>query len=388
MKIAILLNEPYPYGMACTNRIHLYAKGLVELGNDVAIIVPKPTEKPDVIRNILNAGEHEGITFQYAYKTPVRSKSFIGRRVHDIVSFVNSLVILNNFKPEIILVTGDTFAYILLGKICSVLTKAKLIRERNEIPFFKLKSISRIKTLMLKTEYRLFDGLIVISEELKTFFSKDLSLKAKILEIPILINNKETRAVDNDLIKINPHLVYTGSLIDKKDGILNIIKAFAMILEEHPNSKLIMTGDVNKSTDKKKILRLIHELCIKDKIELTGYISKEKLNEITSTAIALILAKPDNRQNRYNMATKIGEYLLTGRPVVVSSVDSVCNYLSHRKNVFIVNPDEKSIAKEIKFILDNSEIATQVGLMGKKVALSAFDYQKQMLKMNIFFKTL
>ncbi len=48
MKILIILNEPYPIGMACTKRIHLYAKGLTELGNNVKIIIPKPTEKADI----------------------------------------------------------------------------------------------------------------------------------------------------------------------------------------------------------------------------------------------------------------------------------------------------------------------------------------------------
>lgn len=35
MKIAVILNEQYPNGMAASNRTHLYSRGLAEIGNDV-----------------------------------------------------------------------------------------------------------------------------------------------------------------------------------------------------------------------------------------------------------------------------------------------------------------------------------------------------------------
>ena len=124
MKIAILLNQSYPYGMACTNRIHLYAKGLVELGNDVEILVPRFTEDLGKAINHKIEGEFEGVKFKYACN-PIRSKSFIGRRKQDYSSLFNSFMFFIHFKPEIVLVVANNLKYILLAKICSFFYKGK-----------------------------------------------------------------------------------------------------------------------------------------------------------------------------------------------------------------------------------------------------------------------
>ena len=385
MKISILLSESYPFGMASTNRIHLYAKGIVESGNDVEILIPGVTEEYGKVRNHNRVGEYEGVKFKYACN-PVRSKSFIGRRIQNVASLINSVIILIRFKPKIILVVSNSFKYILLAKICSVIIRAKIIREKSEVPFYKIEVISGIRRIRTIAEFKLFDGIIVISGALKDFFLKDLSLKTKVLEVPILINISEKPLIKNEPGLIEPNMVYTGSLLNNKDGVLTIIKAFVKVLPNHPNAKLILTGDLEKSVDKKIILSLIDELSIKEKVVLTGYISKEKLLEITSTAAVLLLAKPDNRQNRYNMATKIGEYLLTGRPALISDVDPASLYLSHRRNAFIVKPEEDQIAKELEFILNNPKEAEEIGFSGKEIALKLFDYKIHAGRMIDFFK--
>lgn len=388
MKIAILLSEPYPFGMACTKRIHLYAKGLFRYNNDIEIIIPMPTENPGKIRNDKVTGEYEGINFKYSYKTTVRSKSFLGRRIHDFISLLNALFLLIQFNPDILLIAGKPFKYVLLGKVCSLLTKAKLVREKSEVPFYQYEKISWLKKVRIKAEFQLFDGLLVISETLKDFFLNNLSLKMKVLVVPILINSSNAKLNKHSPATIEPNLIYTGSLINKKDGILIIIKAFSRILKENRNLRLKLTGEIANSIDKEKILTLIDNLGIKGKIELLGYISEEKLQILTSTATALLLAKPNNRQNRFNMATKIGEYLLTGRPIIISTIDPVCQYLTNRQDAFIVNPNEEAIAREVKFIIDNPREAGIIGLNGKKSAIRLFDYKIHTLRIDDFLKNL
>jgi glycosyltransferase involved in cell wall biosynthesis len=137
-----------------------------------------------------------------------------------------------------------------------------------------------------------------------------------------------------------------------------------------------------------EILDLIDKLDLTGKVELPGYVSKDKLNEITSAASALLLAKPGNRQNHYNMATKIGEYLLTGRPAVISSVDPACHYLKHRENVCIVDPDHFKLAEEVEFILNNSKEAGAIGSAGRESAVRIFDYKIHALRIENFLKKL
>ncbi len=187
MNIAILLNEQFPYGMACSNRTQLYTKGLVELGNNVEILIPRATEALHNIRNYETKGVSDGVKFRYAYESIIR-KSFAGRRIQNFISFFNSFIFFIRFKPDIIIVITKTLKHILLGKFCSLLLNAKLVREKTEVPFYKCEQLSGFQKIRIKTEFQLFDGLMVISESLKDFFLKDLRIKSKITVMPILID--------------------------------------------------------------------------------------------------------------------------------------------------------------------------------------------------------
>jgi glycosyltransferase involved in cell wall biosynthesis len=189
--------------------------------------------------------------------------------------------------------------------------KVRIVKESSEVPFHRKEKPSAINKFLIKAEYKMYDGLIVITERLKDLFTKEFSIKAKILIVPILSNSCMLGS-KKILNKKKRTLVYTGSLHDHKDGITIILKAFAKILETHTDIKLIMTGDLDKTSNKQNILNLVNELKINNDVDFPGYVSLERLNELTTSATALLLAKPDNRQNRYNMATKIGEYLLSG----------------------------------------------------------------------------
>jgi glycosyltransferase involved in cell wall biosynthesis len=387
MRIAVLLDEQFPDGMASANRTLLYSKGLTELGNETIIFVPRATDRQGKIRNYSAKGTHEGVRYRYAYE-PVIRKSFMGRRFQNSISLLNSFMFFFRFKPDIIIIAANNFNYILLGKICSILVNARLVREKSEVPYYRLEKLSPGNRRRIKAEFRLFDGMIAISGALKDFFQKDLGLELKIIEVPILIDCSTLSVNINGHPSKKNNLVYTGSLRDHKDGVITIIKAFARLTENHPDLKLVMTGDLNGSDSKTEILDQINRLKLTDKVELPGYLPREELNEVTSSAAALLLAKPLNRQNRYNMATKAGEYLLTGRPVVISSVDPVCGYLKHRESACITDPDEIRMAEEIEFLLDNTGKADSIGLEGRHSVRKLFDYRIHASRINDFLKEL
>jgi glycosyltransferase involved in cell wall biosynthesis len=387
MKIAIILDEQYPYGMAATNRTHLYAKALTDLGHDVNVLVPRAMDKPDNVLNHEAEGVFEGVKFRYGHETVMRT-SFFGRRKQNMLSFIKSYSFLIRLKPSIILVVANDLKLNLLGKISALFSGAKLVREKTEVPYYRYEELPEKIKRRLKAEFRMFDGLIVISPALVDFFSRELNLKTRIIEIPILIGNAGMNKLSAGMDGYSPVFVYTGSLIDHKDGVVIIIEAFAKVVSSYPDARLILTGDIERSGDRNLILETIDKLGIKGNVELTGYIPRDRMVDLTSKATALLLAKPANRQNRYNMASKVGEYLLSGRPAIVSSVDPVCNYLSHRKNAFIIEPDRDQMASEITYIINHPEEAELIGKAGKDSAIELFDIKKHALRMEKFFEEL
>lgn len=380
MRIAFYLNESYPHGMACTKRMHLYAKGLIACGNTVVIIIPKATENSKFVQNKLIKGEFEGVNYQYASNTTIRSSSFIKRRKQDIFALIKSLKLIKSFKPDIVLLVDNSFFHLLCLFLLKQICTWKLVREKSEVPLYYKPYLSKLDKLTLKFSFSLHDGMIVISKSLKDFFQKDLNIKLKYHVTPILIENEDELKENN----ITNNILYTGSLLDHKDGVIILIKAFSRIIKHKPDLCLVMTGNLNKTKDKEKILNAIKEEGIESNIKFTGYISEDELKELTYSAKVLVLAKPKNRQNNYNSATKVGEYLLTGRPIVLSTADTACEVLIDETDVFMVEPTVNELAEKLKYVLANYDEAINVGVKGRNTALSKFDFINQTKKINEF----
>jgi len=386
MKILIILYGSYPIGMASTKRIHLYAKGLAKLGNNVKIVIPKPYEEKVSINNDNTKGTIDGVEFEYASKSTIRSDYFMGRRKQDFFAFFKTLILSYSFKPNIVLFVGNPIISIWSLKLICFFINAKFVREKSEVPYFWKEKLNLFEKLKIKLSFSLFDGIIVISNNLESFLKLDFLIESKYIRIPIIGDNKKYVNIKDYTISNN--LVYTGSLVDHKDGVLTIIKSFSKITKNHNSIRLLLTGDLKKSPDRNAIIKLIKYELLEDKVIFTGFIPDKELLKITKSAKVLLLAKPDNRQNRYNAATKIGEYLLTGRPVLITNNDATCEYLKNRESVFISESNVKSFTNELEYIINNPEFADKVGSKGRLIARENFSFMIQIDRLNIFLNNI
>lgn len=96
----------------------------------------------------------------------------------------------------------------------------------------------------------------------------------------------------------------------------------------------------------------------------------------------LLLARPANIQAKGGFPTKLGEYLTTGRPVVITKVGEIPDYLTDGENAFMAEPDNPlSFALKVEEALTDTENARAIGLNGKKLAVTIFNYKTQGLEM-------
>jgi len=92
----------------------------------------------------------------------------------------------------------------------------------------------------------------------------------------------------------------------------------------------------------------------------------------------LLLARPNNIQAKGGFPTKLGEYLASGVPVVITNVGEISQYLTDKKNAYIAEPDNPiSFASKIKEALQNYNEAKFIGEKGKEVANNVFSYKVQ-----------
>lgn len=391
MNIVIIYNDSFPVGKACSNRVKYFAKGLQEAGNNLKVLIHRPTElygyKP--LNTNIN-GSFDGIDYFYTCNTTMRSKHFINRRFHDLQGFTKSgfYFIRNSKKIDAILFVSGGLIQTLFYKIITKLTGIVYLHQKGELPFI-YKSFGKIGKLYadwyVNNMYKLFDGLIIISDNLYDYFKTKISDKTKTIIMPILADSNEFH-INNNVPKSNPFtILYAGTLCQKKDGVLNLIRSIKLVDNKGYKVKLLIVGDTQNESDRNKILKLIDELELNSVIKLTGYLPREEYVELLSSADLLTLAKPKSIESEYCFPTKLGEYLLTGKPVLTTDTGVISNYIKEEWNGFLAEPDNiEMFAQKIIWIIENYEDALLAGSKGREIAKNIFDYKINGTKLSEF----
>jgi len=382
MNIKIVLNQPYPIGMASTHRVHLYAKGMAKLGHNVQILVPVPHSFNEKLGNKSTSGSHEGISYVYPSGTSVRSSNFISRRLHDLLGLFKagwSIIKSKENTDAIILVSVVSF-HIVFFKIISTISGSVYLTECNEYPFAfssgkSLKKQKWYQKLYINWVIPQFDGLIVISNNLLSFYRNKLKNKVQYALIPVLVDVDEFASVNTERKTI---VAYAGNLSDDKDGLYTQLRAFAKASRQIDNLEFYIIGNAQRPSTKEKALELIRELGIENKVKFTGFISRKELVEIFKSASALMLFKPNSIQAEYCFPSKIAEYLAAQTPVVTTSTGELQNYLVHGQSALLSTPnDQEGLAENLIEALSNSDLAEKISQNGFEIAKKHFDYHAQ-----------
>lgn len=381
MKIALLLNQSYPNGYALTKRFHLYAKGFVKKGHQALIILPHPTEKNKDTLNKNTSGIYDEVPFRYMSSSTIRSTSFFKRRQQDFTGSIKTGIFLLQEKPEIVISSNFSYVFFIYLRIISLFTSFKIFRERNEVDNLKEDKMSKFRLLRVRVANNLFHGSVVINQQLLNYMKKELNDKKLNIIVPVLVEDFKRK----EKLPIKNTIVYTGTYRERKDGILTILKSFAEINTKYQDFKLVLTGSPQRSKDYKKIVKTIAANKLESQIIFTGYLSEEDLWDELFTARMLIITKPENRQNFYNFPTKMGEYLISGRPVISTRVGVVGEIMEDNINIIFTRYNSSDISKKMEFVINNPELATKIGNKGREFALSNFNYLVHAERMLNFF---
>ena len=384
MKIYLLLNQPYPNGYALTKRFHLYAKGLVNNGHYSKIIIPQPIKGNEKLLNISTSGIFDDVPFEYTCNDTRRGKSFLMRRYQDFIGTYKVGLICIKERPDIVITSSFSLCFYLYLKFISIITSFKFIREKNEVDYMNEDFISHSKKIRIKYLYSVFNGFVVINNQLLNYMKFDLKIRKIYIVVPILVEDFKRKKK----LPIQKTIVYTGTYLERKDGILTILNAFAEIKHKYPDYKLLLTGSPQRSKDYVEIMNTIAFKELESQVNFTGYLSENALRDVLMSANMLILAKPENRQNYYNFPTKVGEYLMSGRPVIATKVGVIGEILEDKKNVIFSEYEIHNIAEKMEFVIQNPEMVDKIGSSGREFALENFDYLKHTKKMVDYFQSL
>jgi len=380
-KVLIFTSEAFPYGMAATNRIISYGKGFVGNGIDVEVLCLRRTENWNDIKNRNKKGNFEGIRFHYISGNSVKSKYFLLRRIHNFLSYM--LIFFSSFKridnsTLSIYYSSDTGPLIIIWLV-NKLKRGLLFKEESEHPQVYIQHKKFLSKYFFKNlHYQLFDGFLLMTKNLITYFSS--AYRTPYLHIPMTV---ELDRFDDSSKRSNSTntIVYTGFLSDEKDGIDLLLKAFAEVAQKHKDYRLHLYGAAISQNVVDNYHALINQLGISELVDFKGKVTREVITEKISEAKILVLPRPDSLQAQHGFPTKLGEYLATGNPTLVTSVGEIPHYLTDNKDCYMAAPgDLQSLKEKLLEILGNYNRAKMIGLEGRKIAEVHFNNLTQTKK--------
>lgn len=374
MRVLIVNTLPVPSGQASVNRILSLGKGLVENGDQVTILSSA---------HIADTEFHEINGILYANMASKKNR---------ILGLVESLLKIlkyirdNKADIDVLWIVSNSPLLIFPLWMSCKFNGVKYIQEKSEFPFVLMKSglISILwSKFYVNTIYKLFDGMIIMTQPLLEYFKGLVRTDCALIKVPMTVDMTRFDGIQKEN-KYGEYAAYCGNMSGNKDGVMNLIEAFSYVEPKHPNFKLVMIGGTNEDEEFEKIKKRVVELGLKNVI-FTGRVSRDEIPVLLSNAKVLCLARPSSLQSTGGFPTKLGEYLTTGHPVVVTAVGEIPGYLNE-SNSFIVEPDNnEKFGKKINEILFDYERASIIGIEGRKVALANFNYRVQADRLHQYF---
>lgn len=267
--------------------------------------------------------------------------------------------------------------------------KLPVIHERTEMPDFYYESISKSHhelNLYLKKVSE-FDKIFTISNPIRDYFIENGVSADRIHIYPMIVDpHRFDNVVKQDVGY--KYLAYCGNLSNSKDGVADLIEAFGQSKAKITH-KLMLIGAKPLAEEQIIYDGLIRKYALEDKVVFRGQVSRDEMPQLLTDAEALLLCRPNNRQALGGFPTKLGEYLSTGNPVLVTRVGDIDKYITDGVNGYLAEPNDVcDFALKLNTIIDNYETACEVGKRGRELAFNAFNYRVQTKKVVDIIKSL
>ena len=377
MNLLIINTLPIPSGQASVNRLLSLAKGLV-------------LEKVTV--TILSTAKGSDSEFHSISGVKYCNLQYHNNKIIALCFSLCSLIKYIYKKREEIdviwLVSNSLLIIYPLWLICK-LCKIPYIQEKSEFPFVLMKKglFARLWAYFyVHTTYKLFDGMIIMTQPLMNYFSSLVKKKCKLIKVPMTVDMErfENGRGNN---QFGEYAAYCGYMGGNKDGVENLLEAFTYVEKEYPYFNLVLVGNASSTLEFDSLKEKATEYGLKNVI-FTGKVDREVIPSILCNAKILCLARPSSLQSLGGFPTKLGEYLSTANPVIVTAVGEIPNYLD-LTNSYLVEPDNNKLFGEtIIKVLDEYTLAKQVALKGKLVAKQNFDCKLQARRLVNYFNSI
>ncbi len=387
----IITESGMPYGYASSNYVKLIAKGLLHAGAQVKIFIPWHTERQDNPLNLNTVGYTDGFFFEYTTRKTTPPHSPIHRFAEVLKAHLLTCSKLYDLRKN-----GELDAVLYYGNHTENLSLYNASCRCMKIPFItflvewlpaipKQNLIRRLydqmfTILTMKTP----DGVVAISRFLEQKVV-DSSSPPACIRMPILVDDEAWHSINHNPAT-RPCILFCANLNGYLPDIFFIIDAISRL--NRGDLELVLIGDATKET-RSRIEVYAHASGLQAKLIInSGYLSDDELRTLYSEAQLLLAPLHNNIRSIARFPSKIGDYLMSGRPVISNTVGEVAYYLRDKETAYLCEPDNTAAFTEVlRYALDDPNRNT-IGENGRKFAVDSFHYGQQGRRLLEFIQSL
>ena len=399
--LLILGHSKFPFGSPAASRIRTIAKGLVEKGAKVHIIIPNRIALREEDRTHSNQMCWQGITYESQHQYNLQRNenlSQLRRRWENIKATIKT------WKKVLILIKSGEFNNILIYSRSAIslfpivaiahLYKASLFYDVVEwLPYqaFKLGWLNPLfydDKLARYLPYLGCQGVIAISEYIA---QKYLKYQIPYIILPSIIDTSiiESLTTLDKQLKDNSNsqftVIYAGKCKygDGFDRLLNAVKIAH--LKGCPIQLLVLGTDGLSGNSLKQRKICDQDNILHSRVKFLGKVPDQNYFKTLNSANCLVLPRPKTQVVEAAFPTRLPEFLATGRPVVTTNVPDIPRYLEAGIHAEIVSEDtSQALANGLLQIWQNPQRAQELGIAGQQKCYEVFDYRQHIERLYQF----
>lgn len=361
--LIVVTTEYFPDGGAATNRIISYAK---EIAKKKKVLLLSLAAQQFNKCEIRTSGNFQGISYRYV-QNPNGGKHNPGKIIRSIrripKPFLLYWFMLFKYSAPTCIYISRNMRYALRMKAVSLIKGMKLIREISEAPYYITNTFKRN---IVKQMYRMFDGMIAMTTYIRDFFDGVVS-QERFFILPMSVDASRFKTEDNTDGK---QIFYCSGGNLERDGLKDILDGFLLFQKTHPTYKLRIATPFDEKDDyHKNVLKIIrgNENCV----DYLGVLAAAEIPSYISSSTCFILT-PHTDYVTKGFPTKLGEYMVSGKPVICSKIQSLTENIDDGCVIWVNTNSPSDICDALCNIVSDPAIASEIGERGRKMVLNKY----------------
>ena len=299
-----------------------------------------------------------------------------------LLFFLKAIISIRRKKPDVL--HSHAHWYVLLPCVLYKVfhRRTRLIHTFHTEP---MKGSAGLRKRMFEYLLSKCDHVTFVSMDLMAKMDRIFKIKSQktVIYPGVFVEEKGKEEIDgfvstHDLNDDFPILTFIGPLSwkMKAEGVKKLIEAFTIVIETHPNARLLIVGDGSFRTE---LENLVMKSDMTDKVIFTGFLE----NTFIPLSVTHIYTHI-SLQEGFPIA--LLEAMSMGKPVMAAKTGGIPEIIIDGENGILVEPEPKQIADNIIALCRDGKRMEELGKNARKTAREEHDWDNIVLEFIDLYK--